>query len=63
MQLATSLDNQPWVCNVWFAADTKLNIYWFSSITRRHSDEVTKNQKVAGAIVLPQSPEDPSRGL
>lgn len=63
MQLATSLNDQPWVCSVWFAADDKLNIYWFSSITRRHSDEVTKNKKVAGAIVLPQSPEDPPRGL
>lgn len=63
MQLATSIDNQPWVCSVWFAADDDLNIYWFSSITRRHSDEVLKNNKVAGAIVLPQSPTDPPRGL
>lgn len=63
MQLATSVDNQPWICSVWFAADNDLNIYWFSSITRRHSDEVMKNNKVAGAIALPQTPDDPPRGL
>lgn len=63
MQLATAIDNQPWVCSVWFAADKDLNIYWFSSTIRRHSSEVVKNQKVAAAIVLPQTPEDPPRGL
>lgn len=63
MQLATSVNNQPWVCSVWFATDENLNIYWFSPITRRHSKEVIKNQKVAGAIVLPQTPKAPPRGL
>lgn len=63
MQLATSIDNQPWVCSVWFAADEDLNIYWFSSTTRRHSNEVLQNQKVAAAIVLPHTPKDPPRGL
>ena len=63
MQLATAIDNQPWVCNVWFAADEDLNIYWFSSTRRRHSHEVMKNRKVSSAIVLPQTPEDPPRGL
>jgi len=63
MQFATSVDNQPWVCSVWFASDEKLNIYWFSATTRRHSKEVMKNNKVAGAIALPQTPEDSPRGL
>ena len=63
MSLATSLDNQPWVCSVWFAADADLNIYYFSATARRHSEEIVKNNKVAGAIVLPQSPKDPPRGL
>ena len=63
MQLATSIDNQPWVCSVWFAADKDLNIYWFSSTSRRHSKEVMKNQKVAAAIALPQTPKDTPRGL
>src|SRR3979411_175547 len=63
MQLATSIDNQPWICNVWFAADKDLNIYWFSSTTRRHSGEVMKNQKVAAAMALPHTPDDAPRGL
>lgn len=63
MQLATSIDNQPRVCSVWFAADEDLNIYWFSSTTRRHSKEVIENSKVAGAMALPQNPADPPRGL
>lgn len=63
MQLATSIDNQPWVCSVWFAADDNMNIYWFSSINRRHSIELLKNKKVAAAIVFPQTPSDPPRGL
>lgn len=63
MQIATSLDGQPWVCSVWFAADKDLNIYWFSSAVRRHSKEVLINPKVSGAIVLPQTPDDPPRGI
>jgi len=63
MQLATSIDNQPWVCSVWFAADEDLNIYWISSTTRRHSKEVMKNKKVAAAIALSQTPDDAPRGL
>lgn len=63
MQLATSVGDQPWICSVWFAADSDLNIYFFSSLTRRHSQEITKNNKVAGAMVLPQTPADPPRGL
>ena|SRR3989344_996463 len=63
MQLSTAVDNQPWVCHVWFAADEYLNIYWFSSTRRRHSKEVMKNPKVSAAIVLPHTPEDTPRGL
>ena len=63
MQLATAVDNQPWTSSVWFAADNDLNIYWFSSTTRRHSHEILKNKKVAAAIVMPQTPKDTPRGL
>ena len=63
MQLATCIDDHPWCCNVWYGFDGDLNLYWFSSATRRHSIEVTRNPHVAGAIVLPQTPEDTPRGL
>lgn len=64
MQLATVSDGKPWVCNVWFAADKDLNIYWFSSTTRRHSHEVADDPHVAAAICLPQTPADSyARGI
>lgn len=63
MQLATCVNNQPWVCNVWFAADDDMNIYWFSAVNRRHSKELEKNPKVSASIVLPHSPKDPPRGI
>ena len=63
MQLATTVGGKPWICNVWFAADKDLNIYWFSSLTRIHSKEVTENPNVAAAIVFPQTPTDIPRGI
>ena len=63
MQLATVADSKPWICNVWFAADEDLNIYWISSTTRRHSAEVANNPNVAAAICLPQTPADVPRGI
>ncbi|MHB1830238.1 MAG: pyridoxamine 5'-phosphate oxidase family protein [Candidatus Micrarchaeaceae archaeon] len=63
MQLATSADGQPWVCSVWFAADKDLNLYYMSWAGRRHSKEAIKNKMVAGAIAMPQDPEDPPRGI
>ncbi|MGH7867802.1 MAG: pyridoxamine 5'-phosphate oxidase family protein [Candidatus Dormibacteraceae bacterium] len=63
MQLATSVEGQPWACSVWFAADDQLNLYFFSSEARRHSKEVLENPRVAGAIALPHEPKDPARGV
>jgi len=63
MQVATVREGRPWCCTVWFAYDDDLHIYWFSSITRRHSHEVADDPHVAGAIALPQTPEDPARGV
>lgn len=64
MQLATDSNGKPWVCNVWFAADEDMNIYWFSSITTRHSQEISKNSSVAVAICLPHIPtENKARGI
>lgn len=63
MQLATVREGQPWVCNVWFAYDDDMSLYWFSSVNRRHSEEVVDNQLVAGAVALPLSPTDVPRGV
>jgi len=51
MSLATVKDNAPWVCEVHFAYDDDLNLYFRSLASRRHSQEIAENPKVAGNIV------------
>ncbi len=63
MQVATSKDNQPWACSVYFVSDSSLKLYWISHPTRRHSEEIRANSKVAGTIVLPHTPGDKARGI
>lgn len=53
MSLATSNDNKPWVCEVHFAYDDKLNLYFISSPMRRHSREIALNPYVSGNIIKP----------
>ncbi len=52
MQLATSVNNQPWACTVHFAYDDNTNIYWFSKDETRHSQEVAQNPHVAVAMAI-----------
>ncbi|MBI3443059.1 pyridoxamine 5'-phosphate oxidase family protein [Candidatus Woesebacteria bacterium] len=63
LQVATAKDNQPWACTVYFAFDEKLNLYWISKPSRRHSEEIRNNDKVAGVIVLSHAPGDKVRGI
>ena len=51
MSLATVRDNKPWVCEVHFAYDEQLNLYWLSKTSRRHSQEIADNAHVAGNII------------
>ena len=51
MSLATSANNQPWVCEVHFAYDQDLNLYFCSKTERRHSKEISQNNNVAGNII------------
>lgn len=51
MSLATVRDNAPWVCEVHFAYDQKLDLYFRSLKSRRHSQEITDNANVAGNII------------
>ncbi len=55
MSLATSKDNKPWVCEVHYAFDEDLNLYFRSTTDRRHSQEIADNPSVAGNIVRPHS--------
>lgn len=51
MSLGTSRDNMPWVCEVHFAWDDDLNLYFRSLAQRRHCQEIVDNPNVAGNIV------------
>lgn len=65
LQIATSVDNQPWNCTVYYAFDDSWNIYWISTPDRRHSKEVAINPKVSGVISFSQEPypKDGVQGL
>ena len=62
IQIATSIGNQPWAFTVYFAHDEDLNFYWISKPSTRHSQEIMKNPKIAGAIVYDQQPY-PKKGV
>ncbi|TAH35837.1 hypothetical protein EYC59_01400 [Candidatus Saccharibacteria bacterium] len=63
MSLATSHENKPWVCEVHFAYDDDLNLYFVSSKNRRHSQEIEANPYVAGNIVTQHHKHQKVRGV
>lgn len=64
MSLATATkDGQPWVCEVHFAYDQKLNLYFRSLASRRHSQELAENPRVAGNIVRQHALSDAAVGV
>jgi uncharacterized protein YhbP (UPF0306 family) len=63
MSLGTSRDNKPWVCEVHFAYDENLNIYFRSRMATRHSQEITDNPHVAGNIVVQHAPNVAPMGV
>lgn len=50
MQVATVNGDQPWICTVYFVEDENLNLFWLSLPTRRHSREITTNNKAAVTV-------------
>jgi uncharacterized protein YhbP (UPF0306 family) len=63
MSLATSKDNRPWVCEVHFAYDEDLNLYFRSTPDRRHSQEIAANPHVAGNMVTQHALNQKPRGV
>lgn len=51
LSLATSRGDKPWICELIFAYDDDLNLYFRSLPIRRHSREIADNPNVAGSIV------------
>lgn len=63
MQLATISESGPWICTVWQAYDEDLNIYFFSGLNRKHSKEIEKDNRVAGALSKSHTPNDKPRAI
>ena len=63
MQIATVSGDQPWCASVYFAHDNAHNLYWISLPDTRHSQEIARNQRVAGAIALPHQYGEKVHGL
>ena len=61
MQLATIGENGPWICTVHFVADEEMNLYWLSLPSRRHSQELAIDPRVAVTVVV--KPEIPVVGI
>jgi uncharacterized protein YhbP (UPF0306 family) len=52
MQLATSFNDQPWACTLHYYSDEDLNLYWVSTLARKHSKDIEQNPKVAATIMV-----------
>jgi len=66
MVLCTCKNNKPWSATVLFVADKDLNLYFFSTSSRRHSKEISENVFVSGAIAKEHTKglaEDSHRGI
>ena len=63
MSLGTCVDNKPWVCEVHFAVDDELNIYFRSVKNSRHGQEILQNPHVAGNIITQHFKNQKIRGV
>ena len=63
MSLATCASNVPWVCEVHFVFDDDLNLYFRSLTSRRHSQEIASNPRVAGNIIEQHEKGQKPRGV
>ncbi|HSX14442.1 MAG TPA: pyridoxamine 5'-phosphate oxidase family protein [Candidatus Saccharimonadales bacterium] len=63
LSLATSSNDKPWVCEVHYAYDQDLNLYFRSLESTRHSQEIAQNPNIAGNIVEPHGLKDKPRGV
>lgn len=63
MSLATVSGSKPWVCEVHFAHDDNLNLYFVSKQTTRHCQEIAANSYVAGDIIKQHPLTEAPNGL
>lgn len=58
MQLATASDNKPWACTIHYYNDDNLNLYWISTLERRHSQDIAANPNVAATVMVHENNAD-----
>lgn len=58
LQLATSHNDEPWICTVHFCMDKNFNIYWVSRTDRKHSQQIASNPKASVTAVVHQNSPD-----
>jgi uncharacterized protein YhbP (UPF0306 family) len=58
-----TVDGKPWVCEVHFAYDENLNLYFVSKKDTRHCQEIAANSFVAGNIVKQHPLEESPHGV
>lgn len=63
LSLATSRNSKPWICEVHYVYDDELNLYFRSTLSRRHSKEIFNNKYVAGNIVRQHQLGEKPRGV
>lgn len=63
MSLGTVHDNRPWVCEVHFAYDDDLSLYFVSKTATRHCQEIAANPNVAGSIVKQHALTEAPNGI
>lgn len=60
--LGTSKDGKPWVCDLHYAFDEDLNLYFRSTTDRRHSQDIAQNPNVAGNMTKQVGLGEPCQG-
>lgn len=63
LSLATVNNGIPWMCEVHYAYDDRLNLYFVSRPSKRHSVEIMQNGIVAGSIVRQHMAKEKVRGV
>ena len=64
LTLSTSLDDQPWCANCFYAFDeVGMALIFTSGYETRHIKEAVRNQKVAGSVVLETSAVGKIQGI
>lgn len=60
LQLATCVNNKPYVVNLHYYSDADDNIYWISTPERRHSQEIQQNPQACIVVKAHENtPEEP----